>query len=74
MTKKPPFIQYWFVWNGWSNVRGRMAKCCKSCIHHGEKECTEGMCDYCKLQDIQVQTELVCDKHEWNLEKSIWDE
>lgn len=72
--KKPRFIEYWFVWNGWSNHHGRNAKCCKHCSHFGEILCTEGLHDCCKLHDVQVRVDLVCDEHEWKPEdKSIWD-
>jgi hypothetical protein len=73
---KKPFIQYWFVWNGWGNHKGRRAKCCSTCTHYDdEKECTEGICEYCGLHNIQVRTDLVCDNHNWiPSEKSMWDD
>jgi len=75
MVKKFRFIRYWFVWNGWGNHKGRNAKCCKSCTHHNEEKSAEGWCDYCKLHDIQVRTDLVCEDHNWIAsKKSIWDD
>jgi hypothetical protein len=75
MNKKPRFIRYWFVWNGWSNVRGRDAKCCFHCEHYEDRvKCTEGECEYCKLHDIQTRGEFVCDDHNWKEGSgSIWD-
>jgi hypothetical protein len=74
MDKKPRFILYWFVWNGWGRVHGRDAKCCYHCVHFGKALSTEGTCDYCKLHDIQTRSDLVCDEGEWkDSSGSIWD-
>jgi len=68
MNHKKSFIKYWFAWNGWSNVRGRNAKCCSHCSHY------RGV-PYCNLHDIQTEEDLLCDKFDWKKEyKSIYDD
>ena len=74
MNKNKPFILYWFVCNGWSKVHGRYAKCCQHCSHCVRALCTEGGCDYCDVNNIQVRSDLVCDNFDWKLEdRSIFD-
>ncbi len=66
MNKKLPFVKYWFVWNGWCNVHGRESECvdksCFKCSHRGKIECTAGISNYCKLHNIQIKLDLICDK------------
>lgn len=65
-------LLYWFVWNGWSNVHGRTARCCDSCYHVDKLRCIS--CDYCNLHNVQVKPILICDEFKWKPEeKSIWD-
>ena len=64
MTDKPPFIKYWFTWNGWGNIGGKESTCCDNCIYFDDTNiCTEEICAYCMLHNVQVKRNLVCNDH-----------
>ncbi len=69
------FIPYWFVWNGWGNVRGREAKSCSHCFHRLDV-CCSGDCElFCSKNNIKINGDLVCNEFEWDPEyKSIFDD